>query len=63
VKITLDIEDGLLEKAARMTGIEEKTELIKRGLEALIAGQSGKKLAQLGGSEMHLRPIPRRGSP
>ncbi|OPY92629.1 MAG: Antitoxin VapB32 [Syntrophaceae bacterium PtaU1.Bin231] len=63
MKLTLDIEDSLLEKASRVTGIEEKTELIRRGLEALVAGESGKKLAQLGGSEKQLRPIPRRGSP
>ncbi len=63
MKLTLDIEDSLLEKASGVTGIEEKTELIRRGLEALIAGESGKRLAQLGGSEKQLRPIPRRGSP
>ena len=63
MKLTLDIEDGLLEEASRVTGIEEKTELIRRGLEALIAGESGKKLAQLGGIEKQPRPIPRRGSP
>ena len=61
--MTLDIEDSLFEKASGVTGIEEKTELIRRGLEALIAGECGKKLAQLGGSEKQLRPIPRRGSP
>ena len=63
MKLTLDIEDSLLEKASGVTGIEEKTELIRRGLEALIAGESGKRLAQLGGSEKQLRPIPRRGNP
>jgi len=61
--LTLDIEDSLFEKASGVTGIEEKTELIRRGLEALIAGESGKRLAQLGGREKQLRPIPRRGSP
>jgi hypothetical protein len=63
MKLTPDIENSLLEKASRVTGIEEKTELIRRGLEALIAGESVKRLSQLGGSEKQLRPIPRRGNP
>ena len=46
-----------------MTGIKEKTKLVKLGLEALIARESGKRLAQLGGTEKQLEPIPRRGNP
>jgi len=45
-----------------MTGIKEKTALVRLGLEALIARESGKRLARLGGTEKELRPIPRRGS-
>jgi hypothetical protein len=63
MRITLNIEDGLLEKASWVTGIEEKAELIRRGLVTLIARESGKRLAQLGGSEKQLRPMTRRVSP
>lgn len=60
MRTTLNIEDGLIEKAARLTGITEKTFLVRLGLEALIAAESAKRLAKLGGSEKRLKAIPRR---
>jgi len=60
MRTTLNIEDRLIDKASRLTGIKEKTALIKLGLEALIARESGKRLAKLGGTEKDLRMIPRR---
>lgn len=60
MRTTLNIEDDLLNKASKLTGIKEKTSLVRRGLESLIAIESGKRLARLGGSEKSLKPIPRR---
>ncbi len=60
MRTTLNIDDQILEKASRLTGITEKTALVRLGLEALIAKESSKRLAQLSGSERNLRPIPRR---
>jgi Arc/MetJ family transcription regulator len=60
MRTTLNIEDNLMNKASKMTGIKEKTALVKLGLEALIARESGKRLAQLGGTQKHLEAIPRR---
>lgn len=60
MRTTLNIEDELLAKAARLTGIEEKTSLVRLGLEALIARESGKRLAKLGGTEKKLGRIRRR---
>ncbi len=60
MRTTLNIEDELIEKAAKLTGIKEKTSLIKRGLESLIATESSKRLAHLGGTEKGLKTIPRR---
>jgi hypothetical protein len=60
MRTTLNIEDGLIEKAAQLTGITEKTFLVRLGLEALIAAESAKRLAKLGGSEKRLKSIPRR---
>jgi len=60
MRTTLNIENDLIEKASRLTGIKEKTSLVKLGLEALIAKESSKRLAKLGGSEKDLKPIPRR---
>jgi len=60
MRTTLNIEDALLDKAAKLTGIKEKTSLVKRGLESLIAIESAKRLARLGGTEKGLKMIPRR---
>ena len=60
MRTTLNIDDDLIREAARLTGVQEKTALVQRGLEALIARESARRLAALGGSEKELRPIPRR---
>ncbi len=60
MRTTLNIKDDLIKKASRLTGIREKTNLVRLGLEALIALESGKRLAKLGGTEKKLRDIPRR---
>ena len=62
MKTTLNIDDNLLRRAAELTGIKEKTSLVRLGLEALIARESARRLAALGGTEKQLRPIPRRRS-
>jgi Arc/MetJ family transcription regulator len=60
MRTTLNVDDELLRKAARLTGVREKTSLVRLGLQALIARESAGRLARLGGSEPSLRPIPRR---
>jgi Arc/MetJ family transcription regulator len=63
MRTTLNIDDALIEKAAKLTGTTEKTALVRRGLEALIALESARRLAALGGTEKDLRPNPRRRPP
>jgi len=60
MRTTLNIEDELLAKAAELTGIKVKTSLVKLGLEALIARESARRIAALGGTEKKLEMIPRR---
>ena len=60
MRTTLNIDDELIRQAARLTGVEEKTALVRQGLEALIARESARRLAALGGSEKQLRPVSRR---
>jgi Arc/MetJ family transcription regulator len=60
MRTTLNIEDELLEQASKLTGVREKTSLVRLGLEALVARESSRRLARLGGSEKQLKPIPRR---
>lgn len=62
MKTTLNIDEALLKRAARLTGVNEKTSLVRLGLEALIALESARRLARLGGTERELRPIRRRRS-
>lgn len=60
MRTTLNLEDKLLDKASKLTGIKEKTSLVRLGLEALIARESSKRLAKLGGTEKELIVILRR---
>ncbi len=60
MRTTLNIEDVLIEKATKLTGVKEKTSLVRMGLEALIAKESAMRLAVLGGTEKKLGSITRR---
>ena len=60
MRTTINIEDNLLEKASQLTGVKEKTSLVRLGLEALIARESALRLAKLGGAEKNLTDIPRK---
>jgi Arc/MetJ family transcription regulator len=62
MRTTLIIDDELLKRAREYTGIQEKTSLVRAGLEALIQREAAWRLAALGGSEPGLRPVPRRRS-
>jgi Arc/MetJ family transcription regulator len=62
MRTTLVIDESLIERARELTGIREKTALVRAGLEALIAREAGKRLAALGGSQPKLASIPRRRS-
>ena len=63
MRTTLNIEEELIHKAEELTGIHEKSCLVRLGLEALIARESGKRLAKLGESERKLKTEPRRKGP
>jgi Arc/MetJ family transcription regulator len=60
MRTTINIDDDLIKKASVLTGINEKTSLVKLGLKALIAQESAKRLAKLGGTEKDLKTVPRR---
>ena len=60
MRTKLNIDDSLLRDAERLTGVKEKTSLVRLGLEALIAKESARRLANLGGTEKQLRAIRRR---
>ena len=60
LRITLALDDELLAKAQALTGMTEKSALVKEALRALIQRESTRRLAMLGGSEPRLPDIPRR---
>jgi hypothetical protein len=60
MRSTLNIDDEMLRRAGDLTGEKEKTALVRMGLEALIARESARRLAKLGGTEPKLSPIRRR---
>jgi len=62
MRTTLNIDDSVLRQAAKLTGVKEKTSLVRLGLEALISRESARRLAELGGTEKRLRSVRRRRS-
>ncbi len=62
MRTTLNIDDEVLKQAAQLTGVREKTALVRMGLEALIARHSAQRLAALGGTEPQAKRVPRRRS-
>lgn len=63
MRTTVNIDDELLKEAQRITGVAERTALIREGLRALIERESARRLARLGGSEPQLQKIARRRRP
>lgn len=62
MRTTLNIDDDLLKRAQRLSGLQEKTAVVHAGLEALISLESARRLAALGSSERQIKPIRRRRS-
>lgn len=60
VRTTLALDDALLARASDLTGIVEKSALVREALKALVERESARRLALLGGSEPDLTPAPRR---
>lgn len=51
MRTTINIDDKLYEQAVALTGVEEKTALVRESLKALIERESARRLALLGGSD------------
>ena len=63
MRTTINIDDEKLCRAIELTGVKEKTALIHRGLDEIIARESAKRLAKLGGTERRIKPVFRRRLP
>ncbi|WP_081083093.1 type II toxin-antitoxin system VapB family antitoxin [Burkholderia anthina] len=62
MRTTLSLDDALLAKAQQLTGVTEKSALVREALRALIARESARRLARLGDTEPDLESVPRRPS-
>jgi len=63
MRTTVTLDDALLSKAMKLSGVPDRATLLHAGLEALIAQESARRLARLGGSQPALRAAPRRRQP
>jgi Arc/MetJ family transcription regulator len=60
MRTTIALDDDLVAQAQLLTGITEKSVLVREALRALIERESARRLALLGGSEPGLAAVPRR---
>ncbi len=63
MRTTLTLDDELLAQAQQVSGLTERTQLIREALLALVQRESARRLARLGGTEAQLLPVPRRAEP
>lgn len=61
MRTTVNIDDELLAKAAKLAGAMDRSAMLAEGLKALIERESAKRLARLGGTQPKLVAVPRRG--
>jgi Arc/MetJ family transcription regulator len=62
MRTTVNLDDELLEQAVSLSGVQERSALLREALAALIQRESARRLAQLGGTEKRIKPAPRRRS-
>jgi len=62
MRTTLILDDALLDKARQLSGLSGKTAVLHAGLEALIARESARRLAALGGFDRTAAAARRRPS-
>ena len=63
MRTTLTLDDDLLATAQELTGLKEKSALVREALQALIHREASRRLARLGGSEPGIKAAPRRRPP
>ena len=60
MRTTINIDDELLARAAKLTGSLDRSATVHEGLRALIERESARRLARLGGTQRNLKAPPRR---
>ncbi len=60
MRTTVTLDETLLSRAQLLSGVQERSALLREALRALIQRESVRRLAKLGGSEPQLKTVPRR---
>lgn len=60
MRTTVTLDDDLLRQAQQLSGLSERSQLLRQALVALVERESAHRLAALGASEPQLQAIPRR---
>lgn len=60
MRTTINLDDELLTQAQALSGLTERTQLLREALLALVQRESARRLARLGGTQAQLQPVPRR---
>jgi Arc/MetJ family transcription regulator len=60
MRTTVTLDDELVATAQDLTGIKERSVLLREALEALVARESGRRLWLLGGTDPDADAAPRR---
>ncbi|WP_130875159.1 type II toxin-antitoxin system VapB family antitoxin [[Pseudopropionibacterium] massiliense] len=55
MRTTVTLDDDLVARAQELTGVKERSVLLREGLETLIRVESARRLAALGGTEPEAR--------
>jgi len=63
MRTTVTLDDSQIDRAEKLTGIKERSALVREAVKALIERESARRLALLGGSEPGLEHVPRRRDP
>ena len=61
MRTTVNLDDDLVARAGQLSGLYERTALLREALTTLIERESARRLAKLGGSEPKAKAPPRRG--
>ena len=59
MRTTINLDDELLERAQQISGMTERSALLREALLALVQRESARRLAKLGSTEAQLQPIGR----
>lgn len=63
MRTTVNLDDDLLARATELTGIADRTALLREALTSLVQREAARRLALLGGTYPDAKAAPRRRPP